>query len=121
MTRLVAAGALLAAVLAGPAQSAQVPEAKLGKAVADRKIAEETTRFAAGEKAYLWLRVEDASNEMLTVTWKVNDLSFPVELAIGGSPWRTWASKTLHIVGDWSVSVTDSAGTVLSETKFIVQ
>jgi len=113
---------LLALALPAPGHAAgQVTEAKLGKRVVDRRIAEETATFATGERAYLWLRVEGTGDEMLTVSWKVNDLAFPVELKINGSPWRTWANKTLHIAGDWMVTVTDSAGKTLYETRFNVR
>jgi hypothetical protein len=84
-------------------------------------ITDETTTFAPGERAYLWLKVEDASGETLTVTWKINDQSYPATLNIGGSPWRTWASKTLHLAGEWTVTVSDSAGATLSESKLTVK
>jgi hypothetical protein len=111
--------ALLIPALAFPA--GKVMEAKLGKSIVDRKIADETTTFVPGEKAYLWLKVEDAAGETLTVTWKINDQAFPATLTIGGSPWRTWASKTLHIAGEWTVTVTDAAGTTLSESALSVK
>jgi hypothetical protein len=98
-----------------------VAEAKLGKNIVERKITDETTTFATGEKAYLWMKVEGASGETLTVTWKVNDQSYPATLDIGGSPWRTWASKTLHIAGEWTVTVTDAAGATLHEAKLTAQ
>ena len=99
----------------------KVAEAKLGKSVVDRNITDETTTFAPGEKAYLWLKVEDAAGETLTVTWTINDQVYPATLNIGGSPWRTWASKTLHFAGEWTVTVTDTAGTTLNETRFTVK
>jgi hypothetical protein len=111
--------ALLVPALAFPA--GKVTQAKLGKNVVDRAIAEETTTFAPGEKAYLWLKVEDAAGETLTVTWTINGQVFPAALSIGGNPWRTWASKTLHIAGEWTVTVTDSAGATLNETSFTVK
>ncbi|MGQ0579032.1 MAG: DUF2914 domain-containing protein [Betaproteobacteria bacterium] len=98
-----------------------VIDAKLGRNVVDREITDETTTFAVGEKAYLWLRVEGGTDETLTVVWKVNDLEFPVELRIGGSPWRTWANKTLHIAGEWTVTVTDTAGNTLNEATLKVE
>jgi hypothetical protein len=98
-----------------------VTDAKLGRNVVDREIADETTTFAVGEKAYLWLRVEGGTGEALSVVWKVNDLEFSVELQVGGSPWRTWANKTLHIAGDWTVTVTDTAGNTLNEATLTVQ
>ncbi len=99
----------------------KVAEAKLGKSVVDRNITDETTTFAPGEKAYLWLKVEDAEGETLIVTWTINDQAYPATLNIGGSPWRTWASKTLHFAGEWTVTVTDTAGTTLNETRFTVK
>jgi hypothetical protein len=98
-----------------------VTDAKLGRNVVDREITEEATSFAVGEKAYLWLRVEGGTGDTLTVVWKVNDLEFPVDLSIGGSPWRTWATKTLHIAGDWTVTVSDAAGNTLNEATLTVQ
>ena len=98
-----------------------VTDAKLGKNVVDREVTDETTTFAVGEKAYLWLRVEGGTGETLTVVWKINDLEFPADLSIGGSPWRTWATKTLHIAGDWTVTVTDTAGNTLNEATLKVQ
>lgn len=111
--------ALLVPALAFPA--GKVAEAKLGKSIVDRKIAGETTTFAPGEKAYLWLKVEDAAGETLTVTWKINDQAYPATLNIGGTPWRTWASKTLHIAGEWTVTVTDAAGATLNESRLTVK
>ncbi|HKB82039.1 MAG TPA: DUF2914 domain-containing protein [Burkholderiales bacterium] len=111
--------ALLVPALAFPA--GKVIEAKLGKGVVDRKIVDESTTFAPGEKAYLWLKVEGADAETLTVTWQINGQTYPAMLNIGGNPWRTWASKTLHIAGEWTVTVTDAAGTTLNETKFVVK
>jgi len=122
MKRLHAALALFALALPVPALSAgNVVEAKLGTEVVDRQIAGETTAFTTGQRAYLWLRVEDAADQVLTVTWRVNDLAFPVELKVGGSPWRTWASKTLHLAGEWTVTVSDAGGNALHESRFSVQ
>ena len=111
--------ALLVPALAFPA--GKVAEAKLGKGIVDRTITDETTTFAPGEKAYLWLKVEDATGETLTVTWTINDQVYPATLNVGGTPWRTWASKTLYIAGEWTVTVTDAAGATLNETKFTVK
>jgi len=122
MKKLFAAFAVL--VLFVPAMAfAQnlVTDAKLGRNVVDREITDETNTFAVGEKAYLWLRVEGGTGETLTVTWANSDLEFPVDLSIGGSPWRTWATKTLHLPGEWTVKVTDAAGNTLNETTLTVQ
>ncbi len=122
MKKLIALCALLALLVPALVFAAgKVTEAKLGKGIVDRKIADETSTFAPGEKAYLWLKVEDAAGEMLTVTWEINGQTYPATLTIGASPWRTWASKTLHIAGDWTVTVTDAAGARLHESKLTVK
>ena len=122
MKKLLAAFAMLALFVPALAFAQNlVTDAKLGRNVVDREITDETTTFAVGEKAYLWLRVEGGTGETLKVVWKVNDQEFPVDLRIGGSPWRTWATKTMHIAGDWTVTVTDAAGNTLNEATLKVQ
>ncbi|MEK6210935.1 MAG: DUF2914 domain-containing protein [Pseudomonadota bacterium] len=122
MKKLLAAFAMLALFVPALAFAQNlVTDAKLGRNVVDREVTDETTTFAVGEKAYLWLRVEGGTGETLTVVWKVNDQEFPVDLRIGGSPWRTWATKTLHIAGDWTVTVTDAGGNTLNEATLKVQ
>ncbi|HEX7811749.1 MAG TPA: DUF2914 domain-containing protein [Burkholderiales bacterium] len=114
--------ALIALPVSAPAFAAgQVTEAKLGKRVVDRRIADETSTFTARDRGHLRLKVEDTNDERLSVTWKVNDPAFPVDLKINGSSWRTWAGKTLQIVGNRTVTVTDSAGKTLHESRFKVK
>jgi hypothetical protein len=122
MKKLLAGFAMLALLMPILAFSQNlVTDAKLGKNVVDREITEEATTFALGEKAYLWLRVEGGAGETLKVVWKIDDQEYPVDLRIGGSPWRTWATKTLHLPGDWTVTVTDAAGNTLNEATLKVQ
>jgi hypothetical protein len=122
MKKLLAAFAMLALFVPALAFAQNlVTDAKLGRNVVDREITDETTTFAMGEKAYLWLRVEGGTGETLKVIWKINDQEYPVDLRIGGSPWRTWATKTLHLAGDWTVTVTDAAGNTLNEATLKVQ
>jgi Protein of unknown function (DUF2914) len=102
------------------AGSLQVAEAKLGKGVQDRQITEEATTFAVNDKVYLWLKVTGGPAE-LKVNWKIDDQTDAVSLKIGGSPWRTWSTKTAFKAGDWTVTVTDAGGQVLKEMKFTVQ
>ncbi len=99
----------------------KVMEVHFGKGVVERKITEETTTFAPGERAYIWMKVEGAAGELLTVNWQINGQSYPSDLKIGGDPWRTWASKTLHIAGEWTVTVSDAAGAKLHEAKVAVK
>jgi Protein of unknown function (DUF2914) len=122
MKKFLAAFAMLALFVPALAFAQNlVTDAKLGRNVVDREVTDETTTFAVGEKAYLWLRVEGGTGETLTVVWKINDLEFPVDLSIGGSPWRTWSTKTLHLPGEWTVTVSDTAGNTLNEATLTVQ
>jgi hypothetical protein len=122
MKKLVATFAMLALFVPALAFAQNlVTDAKLGRNVVDREITDETTTFAVGEKAYLWLRVEGGTGETLKVIWKTDDQEYAVDLRIGGSPWRTWATKTLHLAGDWTVTVTDAAGNTLNEATLKVQ
>ena len=99
----------------------QTFEVKLGKSVADRQIADETAEFAVNEKVYLWVKVIGAAGDTLKATWKTGDHTYTSDLAVGGSPWRTWCYKTAVLAGDWTVSVADSKGNVLKEISFKVK
>ncbi|HVY05175.1 MAG TPA: DUF2914 domain-containing protein [Burkholderiales bacterium] len=122
MRKHLALGMLIALFASTPAFPAgKVAEVHIGKGVTDRKITEETTAFAPGDRAFIWMKVEGAAGETLTVTWQINGQSYPATLNIGGDPWRTWASKTLHIAGEWTVTVTDSSGATLHEAKIEVK
>lgn len=122
MSRFFAVCATLAVLLPAAAfADAGVVEARLGNHINDREIAGETSTFAPGEKAYLWMKVRGAAGEKLTVTWRINDQVYPAELEIDGDPWRTWASKTLHIAGEWTVTVADAAGATLYESRLTVR
>jgi hypothetical protein len=112
-----------ASLPAPPAQAAgiQIDDAKLGKDVKDREIVDETAEFSLNERVYLWLRVTGGSGESLKVTWKTGEHTFEAELAVGGSPWRTWCYKTAAVAGEWTVTVADAKGSVLKEMKFQVK
>jgi hypothetical protein len=99
----------------------QLIDAKLGKDVKDRMIADEDTTFALNSKVFLWLKTSGGANEEITVLWKHGAVAHETKLTIGGSPWRTWAVKTAYKAGDWSVTVTDKEGKVLKEMSFKVQ
>ncbi len=103
------------------AQGAQIIDIKLGKAVQDKQIAEESAVFAVGNKVYCWMKVAGASNDSLTVTWKLGTFTYTTKLGIAGNPYRTWTYKTAHKAGEWTVSVADAAGTALKELHFTVK
>jgi hypothetical protein len=99
----------------------QVVDAKLGTNVQDRMIVDENTTFPLNSKVFVWLRVTGAASETISVKWTNGELTHETQLSIGGSPWRTWANKTVAKAGNWTVTVTDAAGTVLKELNFKVE
>lgn len=99
----------------------RITDAKLGKDVKDRMIADEDSTFDLNSKVYLWMKTTGGANDSLSVTWKSGDFSHTATLFVGGSPWRTWASKTVSKAGDWTVSVADLSGNVLKEMSFTVK
>ena len=99
----------------------QTVEIKLGKGVAERQLTDETAEFAVNEKVYLWMKVTGAAGDTLRATWKTGNHTYTSDLAVGGSPWRTWCYKTAFLAGDWTVTVTDSKGEVLKEISFKVK
>ena len=103
------------------AEGLQVADAKLGKGVQDRNITEEATSFALNDKVYLWLKLTSGGADPVKVSWKVGDSVDTVTLKVGGSPWRTWSSKTAWKAGDWTVTISDASDQVLKELKFTVQ
>jgi hypothetical protein len=124
MKKLIPLLALAASALVLPAADAeglQVADAKLGKGVQDRNITEEATTFAVNDKVYLWVKLTGSGSDAVKVNWKVGDSTDTVTLKVGGSPWRTWSSKTAWKAGEWTVTVTDASDQVLKELKFTVQ
>jgi hypothetical protein len=121
LSRLLALVAFVSLPLTASSQGLQVADAKLGKGVQDRNITEEATTFAVNDKVYLWLKLTGAGSDAVKVNWKVDDSTDTVTLKVGGSPWRTWSSKTAWKAGDWTVTITDAGDQVLKELKFTVQ
>lgn len=103
------------------ASGIQIVDAKLGKDVKERTLIDESTTFDLNSKMFLWLKVTGGAEQTITVIWKHGDMVHATELNIGGSPWRTWASKTAYSAGNWLVTVTDNTGKVLKEISFKVQ
>lgn len=122
MRRIIAIVAAFALFLPLSAFSAvSISKAKLGTDVVDREISGETSNFALEETGYLWMRVVGGQGETITVNWTNGDQSYDVDLNIGSDSWRTWSSKILHVSGEWTVTVTDSAGATLHESALTVQ
>ena len=97
-----------------------VAESKLGKDVVDREIVNEAATFAVNERVYLWMKITGGPADSVTVTWAVDEYTWPTNLNVGASTWRTWAYKTAWKAGTWKVTVTDAAGNILLEKSFEV-
>jgi hypothetical protein len=114
---------LIAAALAAPlalhAEGLQVTEAHLGKGVQDRKIVDEGSEFVLNDKVFLLVKIAGGPADV-KVNWKHGDKADSFPLKVGGNPWRTFASRTMHQTGDWTVNVTDDKDQVLKEMKFTV-
>ena len=124
LTMVLAVAMMCPYLVASPGQASagiQTFEVKLGKGVADRQLTDETAEFAVQEKVYLWMKVNGAAGDTLRITWKTGNHTYASDLAVGGSPWRTWCYKTAALAGDWTVTVADSKGEVLKEINFKVK
>ena len=109
---------------AGAAKAAATAEVSVGTSVADRALAGAAESFPKGtEKLYCFSKVTGAENSEIEHVWYKGDAEQGrVKLKIGGSPWRTYSSKTLgeEGSGDWRCDVVQD-GKVLQSVKFKVE
>jgi hypothetical protein len=109
---------------AGAAKTAATVEASVGTAIADRALSGAAESFPKGtEKLYCFSRVTGAADSEIEHVWYKGDAEQGrVKLKVGGSPWRTFSSKTLgaDASGDWRCDVVQD-GTVLQSVKFKVE
>ena len=112
-----------AMVLATAPAAAQSVEAQVATAVVDRMPEGAGTSFPAtvGE-LFVWSRISDAGGTSIQHVWMHDGNEYPVTLAIGGSPWRTWSSKVIPSdwTGEWTVEIRAQDGTVLETLMFTV-
>ena len=109
---------------AGTAKSAATVEVSVGTAVADHAITGAAESFPKGTaKLYCLSKVTGAADSEVEHVWYKGDAEQGrVKLKIGGSPWRTYSTKTLgdDASGDWRCDVVQN-GTVLQSVKFKVE
>lgn len=120
---ITAAPPALSAQEEAPIQSQISVELILTTGVVDREPVDTTAAFPADVgQIYAWLRVTGAADQSIQVVWTHATEAVPVSLAVGGSPWRTWASKTVspEDTGEWTVEVQDADGNVLTTGTFTV-
>jgi hypothetical protein len=126
--------ALAMAVVSAPAWAGAAPTPETGAqsmevelvvaaGVQDREPVGEAETFPEDiGQVFAWVRVTDGAGQAVEVVWRHGENTFAVPLEIGGSPWRTWSSKTIppEWAGPWSVTVRDSDGNTLAEASFTV-
>ncbi|HWC46688.1 MAG TPA: DUF2914 domain-containing protein [Casimicrobiaceae bacterium] len=109
---------------AGTAKSAATVEASVGTAVADHALTGAAESFPKGTtKLYCFSKVTGAADSEVEHVWYKGDAEQGrVKLKVGGSPWRTYSTKTLgdDASGDWRCDVVQN-GTVLQSVKFKVE
>jgi hypothetical protein len=109
---------------AGAAKSSASAEVTVGTAVADHALTGAAESFPKGtEKLYCFSKVTGAADSEVEHVWYKGDAEQGrVKLKVGGSPWRTYSTKTLgpDASGDWRCDVVQN-GTVLQSVKFKVE
>lgn len=108
-----------------PAAAAASAEASVGTAIADHALTGAAESFPKGtERLFCFSKVTGADTTSgIEHVWYQGDKEVArVKLKIGGTPWRTYSSKTLgpDASGDWRCDVVQN-GTVLQSVKFKVE
>ncbi len=92
--------------------------------VEDREPVDTLQKMNAMEqKVYFFTELRDMEGQTATHRWELNgDVMAEVAFEVKGSRWRVWSSKNLQPewVGEWKVSVLNSANEVISETSLNV-
>jgi hypothetical protein len=99
-----------------------VPRALFTLSISKREPGEELTDFSADQrKVFFFTELGDLTGQRVTHRWEHNGkVMAEVEFDVGGSPWRVYSSKTMRPdwVGEWTASVVDPQGRVLSSRTF---
>lgn len=124
-TLLIFAPLLLSAQEAAKTASALTVETAVCTGVTDRAAVGTADSFAPEVgQIFLWCKVTGASaGTAITHVWLHEGKEVAkVELKLGGSPWRTWSSKTIPAswTGNWEVKVLGPDGAELKTATFTV-
>ncbi len=99
-----------------------VPRALFTLTISKREPGEELTEFTSGQrKVFFFTELGDLTGQRVMHRWEHNGkVMAEVEFDVGGSPWRVYSSKTMRPdwVGEWTASVVDPQGRVLSSRGF---
>ena len=112
------------ATQAGTAKAAATAEVTVGTAVANHELTGGAESFPKGTaKLYCMSKITGMDSTEVEHVWYKGDAEQGrVKLKVGGSPWRTYSSKTLgpDASGDWRCDVVQD-GKVLQSVKFKVE
>lgn len=94
--------------------------------VVDREPQDAAETFAPTIHAVYYFTEVHGADSPTTIThrWLYRDqVMAEVTLEVGGSPWRTWSSKTIlpEWTGTWKVEVVTAGGQVLASKSFTIQ
>lgn len=70
---------------------------------------------------YFFTEISGLEGQTITHKWEHGgEVKAEVSFDVGGNRWRVWSSKNLqpNWLGDWTVSVVDAGGNVLSQENF---
>jgi hypothetical protein len=99
-----------------------VPRALFTLSISNREPGEELTDFSVAQRKIIFFtELGDLTGQHISHRWEHNgEVMAVVEFDVGGSPWRVYSVKTMRAdwVGEWTASVVDSQGRVLSSRSF---
>jgi len=109
---------------AGGPKAAVTADLAIGTAVAERQLTGMAESFpAATGTLYCYMKIANAADAQVEHVWYKGDVEVNrVPLRVGGSPWRSWSSKTIaaDAAGDWRCDLVVDGKTVQS-AKFKVE
>ncbi len=106
-----------------PAQPAgSVARSQLTSAIQNNEPVDKITTLGNDQtRIYFFTDVRNLGGQKITHRWEhKGKVMSEIPLEVGGSPWRTYSSKTLDPswTGEWKVTAVDDAGNTLSATTF---
>ncbi|MEK6770128.1 MAG: DUF2914 domain-containing protein [Pseudomonadota bacterium] len=106
-----------------PAQpSGSVARSQLTSAIQNNEPIDKLTTLSNDQtRIYFFTDVRNLGGQKITHRWEhKGKVMSEIPLNVGGSPWRTYSSKTLDPswTGEWKVTAVDDAGNTLSATTF---
>jgi cytoskeletal protein RodZ len=98
-----------------------VSEFGVGRRIVNRRLEDRGRSFEEGSVVLFQTRVVGGSpGENIRHVWLRDGRAVQtVDLALGGTHWRTHSRKTLWGTGEWTVEARDPDGTVLARASFV--